>query len=521
MKKIMKTKWKMLTLAAMLSATTTATAGDPSQGGGYDEDAYFADGSDYAESLYDDSDRPAAVTEESVDNEVNEVFEEDYYGDTLEPVAYVGDAPSYHSPSVGSGSVMQPASHSMNHSSMACGGCGDSSCGGSCGTTYSNSCGKTACKPRQTVLGSAKAWMTAEALLWFPEVRSTVPLVSTNANGALPELDAAGATVAFGGQDAFGGELQAGFRFDGGFMLSDDFGIGGRFWMLPETDDSYGVAADALGTGTSVGIPYFDSDLDIAPENSILINFNDGLNDGDPGNRANFAGTVSAQVDFEMYGTEAYGRLRLLEGKGYRSDFIGGFSHFGIDEGLTLNASTTQLTNEGGLQNEVLTFNDRIEAENQFFGGQLGFLTTVGRGAWSLTALTKVHLGDMEQTFSYAGGRSRNTFNNENAGIFGASFENVPGAELSQNNFTFAPEANLKLTFKMRPHVRFSVGYSFIMWDDVLLLGDNLNRNFATTGLINDGIGGALGDIDRPQFLGLETDSFFVHGLDLGAVIEF
>jgi hypothetical protein len=222
-----------------------------------------------------------------------------------------------------------------------------------------------------------------------------------------------------------------------------------------------------------------------------------------------------------MYGAEAYGRLRLLEGKGYRSDLIGGFSHFGIEEGLTLNVQTTQTDDENGLQNEVLTFNDQIETENQFFGGQIGFLTSVGRGAWTLTALTKVHLGDMEQTFRYAGNRSRNTFADNDAGIFGASFENVDQAQLSQNNFTFAPEANLKLSFKMRPHVRFSVGYSFIMWDDVLLLGDNLNRNFATTGLINDGVGGPIGNIDRPAFPGLETDSFFVHGLDLGAVIEF
>ncbi|CAN0486197.1 unnamed protein product, partial [Hapterophycus canaliculatus] len=168
MKKIMKTKWKMLTLAALLSATTTATAGDQGLGGAYDEDAYFADGkgNDYVESLYDDNERPAANTQEYVDDEVNAPFDEDYYGDTLEPVAYVGDAPSYHSPSVGSGMVTRPASHSMNHSSTSCGGCGDSSCGGSCGSSYSNSCGTTSCQPRRTVLSGAKTWLTAEALLW-------------------------------------------------------------------------------------------------------------------------------------------------------------------------------------------------------------------------------------------------------------------------------------------------------------------------------------------------------------------
>ncbi|WP_044304138.1 BBP7 family outer membrane beta-barrel protein, partial [Rhodopirellula sallentina] len=363
-------------------------------------------------------------------------------------------------------------------------------------------------QPKRRVANKTGAWMTAEALLWFPQVRSTVPLVSTNAAGTLPELDL-GAATAFGGQDAFGGDLQAGFRLDGGVMLSEDFGMGGRFWMLGEAEDSYSASGD--GTTGSIGIPFFDSDLVADQENSILVAYSDGTGGGD----TDFQGNINVESTLEMYGAEGYGRLRLLGGKGYRSDFIGGFSHFGIEESLTLAATATQ-TEIGAGQGDVYTFNDDITAENEFFGGQIGFLTTVGRGAWTLTALTKVHLGNMDQTWTSNGSRGRTGFADQAGGIFANNAEQ----SIEQSNFSFAPEANIKLAYKLRPHVSFSVGYSFIMWDDVLLVGDNLNRNINSGYLVLDGAG-AVDPAERPTFEGLETDSLFVHGVDLGCVIQF
>ncbi len=492
MKNNMKTKWKMLALTAMLSAgTTTANAADNGYVGDLGEDAYYAESSEYVGDLYND-DRAEPTASQVPYEESAEPAQ--YFPSELEPVSFVGDSQPYYQGDVGSGIAMTSAS---------C-GCQSGDCGGSCG----NACAPVACTPSRRVASKTGAWMTAEALLWFPQVRSTIPLVSTNDAGVLPELDQ-GATTAFGGQDAFGGDLQAGFRLDGGVMLSEDFGMGGRFWMLGEAEDSYNAGGD--GTTGSIGIPYFDSDLVADQENSLKIAFTDGNAAGE----VDFQGDISVNTTLEMYGAEGYGRFRLLGGKGYRSDLIGGFSHFGIEENLTLAATTTQ-TEVGAGQGDVYTFNDDITAENEFFGGQVGFLTTVGRGSWTLSALTKVHLGNMDQTWTSRGSRGRSGFADQPGGIFANNAEQT----ISESNFSFAPEANIKLAYKLRPHVSFSVGYSFIMWDDVLMVGDNLNRNINTGYLVLDGAG-AVEPAERPQFDGLETDSLFVHGVDLGCVIQF
>ncbi|MCM2371789.1 BBP7 family outer membrane beta-barrel protein [Aporhodopirellula aestuarii] len=492
----MKTKWKMLTLAALLSAgTTTANAADDGYVGDLGEDAYYADSTDYVNDLYNEDSAAPAAAESAIEEVVEEVVEEaQYYPSELETVSYVGDGGEYAQQNVGSGIPTSLASY----------GCQTGDCNGGCGPVAA----APVYMPTRRVAKQTSAWLTAEALLWFPQVRSTVPLVSQNTAGALPELDQ-GATVAFGGQDAFGGDLQAGFRLDGGVMLSEDFGMGGRFWMLGEAEDTYNASGD--GTTGSIGIPYFDSDLIANQENALIIAYSDGTGAGD----VDFQGQIAVRSTLEMYGAEGYGRLRLLGGKGYRSDFIGGFSHFGIEEGLTLAATTTQ-TEVGAGQGDVYRFNDDITAENKFYGGQIGFLTTVGRGAWTLSALTKVHLGNMDQTWTSRGSRGRAAFADQAGGIFANNAEQT----IEESNFSFAPEANIKLAYKMRPNVSFSVGYSFIMWDDVLMIGDNLNRDINTGYLVLDGAG-AVDAAERPQFLGLETDSFFVHGVDLGCVIQF
>ncbi|WP_231603188.1 BBP7 family outer membrane beta-barrel protein [Neorhodopirellula pilleata] len=520
----MKTKWKMLTLAAMLSATTTsASAADNGSGGAYDEDAYFAGSSNYAESLYDDKastdkigsarsvESLPAVYDDSYVADLNQAamgvqdqaYETEYFDQEVEPVAYVGDEASYHSPGVGSGVPARTASHGTGYQ------------------TQSRASRMVRRPTQRTVLSSAQAWMTAEALLWFPEVRSTPPLVTTNATaGNDPTLDPAivpNSVVAFGGNDAFGGDLQAGFRLDGGFMLSEDFGIGGRFWFLGEGEDTYANQGD--GTTGSIGVPFFDTDPAVAAENSVRVAFNNGnplVTD--------FIGSVNSRLTLDVYGAEGYGKLRLLEGKGYRSDFIGGFSHFGIDERFTQTVTAFEsldATLDPAIDNQF-SFVDDLEAENRFYGGQIGFLTEVGHGAWKLSALTKVHLGDMEQTLINRGSR---TF--DAAGVTAPVTAPTPGGILTvgvndetNNEFTFAPEVNLKMAYQMRPHVSFSVGYSFIMWNDVLMVGDNINRNVNFGALVPDG-GGNYDNVVRPFDTGLKTDSFFVHGLDLGAVIEF
>ncbi len=501
MKKNMKTNWKMLTLAALLSAgTTAATAADNGRIDEYGDDAYFAETSEYFGGLYEDTASSDAAAS---------VEKTDYIGDSaaepmaVEPVAFVGDSQSsyqqdLYSQDLGNEVIIDSGSYAYPSGDF---GCND----GSCGQAQPMSC-----RPRRSIACETGNWLSLEALMWFPQVRSSVPLVSTSPAGTLPELDRPASSVAFGGDNAFGGTIQGGFRVDGGVMLSENLGFGGRFWMLGQSSDTYDRNGD--GTGGSIGIPFYDTDLSTAAENAIRVAYADGINAGD----VDFAGSVSARSSFSVYAAEAYGRLRLLAGNGYRSDLIGGYSHFRIEDDLSLNANTTQIEVGPGQGNRY-RFHDSYTATNEFNGGQIGFLTSVGRGCWTLSALTKVHLGDMQQTFTNQGSRTLpSPAGLQQGGIFSPS----EATSIKRNSFAFAPEANVKLGYQIRQHVRLTVGYSFLMWNDVLMAGENLNRNINSSYLVGTG-NGVVQPPQRPAFQGLKTDSLFVHGIDLGCAISF
>ncbi|WP_461508756.1 BBP7 family outer membrane beta-barrel protein [Rhodopirellula baltica] len=503
------TKWKLLALAAMLSAGSASAADQ----GNSNINQYYTGAApvtaEEGEIVYDDVDY-------SADN-----MAASFYGDeaqSLQPVAFVGD---HQGSSVPTPAPMMDDPYAMSTGSgCSTGDCGNSydmgssyemasSCGSSCG----GNCGKCRKRPIRKMMQKHDMWMTAEALLWFTQARSSTPLITSAETGDRPELDSPDGpvTTIFGGDEAIGGDLSAGFRIDIGKNLSDDFGVGGRFWWLSESSESASSGGIVDGTANSIGRPFFDTN--IPSDNSILI-----AGSGVTGSE-DFEGSFSAESSLDIYAAEAYARMKMLSGSGFRTDLIGGFSHFGIDDTLTINSTSIQ-TSAGppGAANDRTVLFDNIQTENRFYGGQIGFESQINRGKWSFKTLTKVHLGNMEQiyrgtglrTFTDGGGSTDST----NGGVL-ALGDTFNTTALDEDKFTFAPEANVKLAYQFRPNVSMSVGYSFIYWDDVLLSGDNINNVYN-----GDAITFPQGPLAQPASERKDS-SLYTHGIDLGCVIDF
>ena len=492
------TKWKLLALAAMLSAGSASAADQ----GNSNINQYYTGAApvtaEEGEIVYDDVDY-------SADN-----MAASFYGDeaqSLQPVAFVGD----HQES----GVPTPAPMMNDPYAMSTGsGCSTGDCGNSydmggsyemassCGSSCGGSCGKCRKRPIRKMMQKHDMWMTAEALLWFTQARSTTPLITQNAAGAAPELDVPGTTTIFGGDESLGGDLSAGFRIDIGKNLSDDFGVGGRFWWLSESSESASSGGIVNGAANSFGRPFYDTN--IPSDNSILI-----ANTG-----------VAGSDDFEgSFSAESYARMKMLSGSGFRTDLIGGFSHFGIDDTLSVNSTSIQTTDAlGGLVGDRTDISDLIETENRFFGGQIGFESQINRGKWSFKTLTKVHLGNMEQIYRGTGLRTFTTggvpADSTNGGVL-ALGDTFNTTALDEDKFTFAPEANVKLAYQFRPNVSMSIGYSFIYWDDVLLAGDNINNVYNGDAITSPPAALAQPASER------KDSSLYTHGIDLGCVIDF
>ncbi|QDT06328.1 hypothetical protein K227x_47370 [Rubripirellula lacrimiformis] len=532
----MKTKIQRLALTAMLlsgSSMVMADNGTSIVGDlpGYGEDAYFDDDAVYAEdySAVEENDADAYFDNTSYnDGEVAPVGHAEQSVMTRAPQRAMASRiasrqtsahPAHataHTPVAAS--QMQPASYHGGGSyiSSDC-GCGDGSCGGGCGvemmmgdcgcgsTSCGGGCGSGSCGTSKRMAKlfdrcDSNAWASFETLLWFSQPRDTVPLILGSDAGTLPTLDEPSSRTLFGG--AGENELSVGLRADAGFWLGDNVGVGGRFWILDESGDSFSYAG--TGNDQSVGRSYFNTAAGFVGEDALLV-AQDGI----------FQGNIEAVSELDILGAEAYARLRFGSGKNCTLDFIGGYSHFEIDDSLSINSlSVNSVINGGNPAGTRRTFSDRFNAENEFNGGQLGFDMVMHRGRWTVQSLTKVHLGNMDQRVSAAGDYTRQIpagpLTSGSGGVLTA------GNQFSTDRsvFAFAPEANFKLAYAFRPNVKLTVGYSFLYFDNVALASDAINRNVSGTTDIGTGAG-------SNTLVDFEDSSLWVHGIDLGFAIDF
>ncbi|MEM6980997.1 MAG: BBP7 family outer membrane beta-barrel protein, partial [Planctomycetota bacterium] len=420
----------------MLSTTPAWLAGGIATADEVNVNAYYSDGTidesvvgaaDLEEGIVYDDVTYDDLSDESPTADVSPMADEP---ESLEPVAYVGD--TVYAPTVES----TPApTRSVSHATpvmAASYGSGAADCG--CGTTScsTTSCGcpssTMTCKPRKSMECLTQMWMTSEALLWFPRARSAPALITGNSaaglnnGGQLPNFDETGTVSLFGGtdavyatSDAIDGGLSGGFRFDGGIYLGEGVGVGGRFWWLSDNEVDYSAStidfADSLTAIPSIGRPFFDTQNNTT--SSVPVAFDNDFTTVDEAGIPSFTGTISAASSLAMYGAEAYARVAMLSGSGFRADLIGGYSHFGIEDELSMTSLSIQTNNDGAnLPGASTVYSDRLNADNTFHGGQVGMETVLQRGGWTIRSLAKVHLGNMEQvitgvgqtTFTDAGG---------------------------------------------------------------------------------------------------------------------
>ena len=533
----MKTKFGRLAIAAMLlsgSSMVNADEGTSMVGDlpGFSEEAYFGE--------------DAAYTEVPVSNEVNteDAYDDDQdYEGEIQPVGHTQQATQRasgrsvmrqasarinrsHQPIAAS--QMQPVSHEMMGSGYVDGGysdcgCGDSGCGGgcgdSCGAEMSCGCGSSdcgggnSCRSHRRMSNlfdrcSGNTWAQADLLLWFPKGLDAPTLITESNPGTLPIDDAAitpSARSVFGGQNP--ADLRVGVRTDAGVWLTDNVGVGGRFWGLAENDQTYAFSGN--GDAVSVGRSFFNTDF--AGEDSVPIALTGAAVGPD------LSGSIIGESSLDLWAAEAYARLRFGCSKSCQLDFIGGYSHFDIDNGLFLD-STTVIEGTGGAPlggsavGDSVRYIDRIETENTFDGGQLGFEMVMNRGRWMARSLTKVHLGNMNQSVSLSGATITTPVGGASTAEDGGVLTGSAPVNAERDVFAFAPEANFKLGYRFRPNVLLSVGYSFIYFDNVALAGSSLNR-------VVDGT--TIGSGNHVSGFNDDDSDLWVHGIDLGFVIDF
>lgn len=341
------------------------------------------------------------------------------------------------------------------------------------------------------------SWLSSEFLFWHTQDRESPPLVARSAPGTFPVLP--NAQVLFG--DDLEGEFSGGFRLDAGKYLTDNLGVGGRFWILANNNDSFG--ADAFPTEESLGRPFFNAE--VGTEDSLLISGPAGSLIA-PGP---VEGTFFADSSINMWGAEAYTRLRLNCGNKCNVQFLSGYSHLNVDDSLEVHSVTFSQSTA-----DLYEFHDYFDTRNQFNGGQLGFELSVTEGRWTFRSMTKVHLGNMNQQVSIAGNHVSPT-DSGSGGLLALGNQ----GNFERDKFAFIPEANFKLECQIRRNVSLSLGYSFLYFDNLALAGAQVDP------VINPLVPTPLGIAgppwpNRPAF-NFKDSGMWVQGLDFGLKYNF
>ena len=364
------------------------------------------------------------------------------------------------------------------------GGCCNGNCG--CNDCLSNCCN---CDCSTTLV-------RLEWLGWFTRGRNAIPLVTTSSPADAGVLGAP-STVTLYGNDPIGTNLRNGARITLSHLMNDGLTtLTGRFWGLEN-----GAATFAANSGTFpvIGIPFFNTQL--GQEDAFLTAF-PGLTD---------PGSVRVLSKNSLFGVDAWGSRNWFNDGSASVDVLAGYQFTRMDDSITIDSLSTAVG--GPLAGNNIELFDSFRTRNQFHGGTLGLIGRSYRGAVTLEGLFKVGLGNMKQT-SIVNGSSTITPTGGGVGTVtpGGLFTQPTNiGTITHNHFCYVPELNANLLYNINSNWRAMVGYTFIYWNQVVLAGNQIDRNVNPSQFA----GGPLVGPATPQPRFSRTD-FWVQGISLG-----
>jgi len=372
-------------------------------------------------------------------------------------------------------------------------GCGMGSCGSGC-------CGGGFFKGHD-----GPRWnLSAEYLMWWLKADNTPALLNQGATFQDTFLNSPTAITLYGGS-GLGEKMLSGFRLNATYWFTDAhcWGIDVGGFLLAEMRERYSIAS----TGSpALGRPYFD----VSPPGTSP---RAGQNSAEVVADTGIPGTFTAIRKSSLWGYEINLRKNCWCSDWFYCDMVFGYRQIGMNESLNI----TEVVNNN------LIVNDRFATENRFYGGQIGFDTTVRIfPAWTINLRTRLGMGCTHQLVDISG-YSVAPLNNGipatvRGGLLTAPDTNI--GRFTRKEFGVIPEVGLTLGYDITDWCQIFGGYNFLYWNSVLRPGEQINLNVNTTRAFggNNPFGpqGALEPSQR--FMG---SNFFAHGVSLGLLFRF
>ena len=402
-------------------------------------------------------------------------------------------------------------------------------------------CGGYGCSRRNGCSPGARGivYARAEYLVWWAEGMHIPRLVVEGDAVNNPDPNVGGlvlgnAVIVHGNEDLLDRDRN-GFRLRLGMWLDDcgKWAVEGDYFGFDTISSTFSDGGDGV-TPPFVGRPYIDATTGFDAVQDVSFPGIEGFV------------TVVAQSDFESAGVRFRHNICCVSGgcgcgdrvgcgggvggcgsgigcgsgvcrggRGTRRiDFLFGFRYANLEESIVITEDLEETFISVPPTTEFYG-QDRFHTNNEFLGGELGFLWEWEHRRWSLELLSLLAIGNNRQTVDISG------FTNRDTG-FGGGIETKPGLLLTQttnigsysrNEFTVMPQIGATVGFGLTPRFRLTGGYTLVYIGNVVRPGEQIDLH----------VNPALLDFPppanpipaRPEFAFNETD-FWAHGINVG-----
>ena len=365
-----------------------------------------------------------------------------------------------------------------------------------------------------------KFFAEAEFLLWFArEQNSPYPLVTSGPPASNGILGRTG-TIELHPNGNLGYDTFNGFRVSAGFFRDADrrFGYYASGFATEQKANIFNASSDATGQPL-LARPFIDAQT--GQPSSLLVSF------------PNFtAGSVEAYTSSQTFGAELGPMINLYRscpGDCYMFDLnlLTAFRYLELDEELRIQQSSTLLPGafipfDGKQYGFPATVGvlDQFETLNQFYGGQIGFNSSIRRNRWYLDLTAKVALGVIHQEVDVIG-QSTLAVNGNLSGVPGGLFANASNiGHYDNDEFGVIPEVSGKLGYTWRSWLSTTVGYNVIYINRVVRPG-NIFSPVVDPALVPTSPNFGLGAATPTPVMVLNQSDFFLQGVTFGLNIRY
>lgn len=441
----------------------------------------------------------------------------------LEPTDVVPEVDSFPAEVKQGIGQLEPGQLELPHGPCDCEKCGGTSC-----TTCSECC----------LANDPGRWYgRLEYLLWGTKGMFIPPLATTGPGASNPGIIGQPGTVILFGNETINGDMRSGGRIAVGTWLDEGqtWGLSGEYFGLADAGESFFAASNANGVPT-ISRPYFtiygidgSGDLKPAGQNAELVALE---------------GVLSGSLRVESYTSLQGGGLFLRrtfccknmcwdscdssctncttsctdEGTsgvpgGVRVGMFGGYRFMLLGDGVSITEDLTAIASSPADQGQFL-INDKFNSNNQFHGGELGFIAEARRERWTFELLSRLALGNNYQTVQIAGSTVISG-SQQDDGTYQGGLLALPTniGTYSRNQFSVIPQLNANIGYNLTPRLRAIVGYTFLYWGNVARAGEQISLDVNET-YIPAGFATPQGP-RRPEFIWQPND-FWAQGLNLG-----